>query len=421
MGICASDNKKFKKKKNPFGLRSTLERKLDSILDKQYAEEDYHVEKYMQNFNDITHNRIEDSLVLSNPQEDRSHSVLNPKLKSPKLKKKGLKRKKKPTKVPETEINEPTGPKKTGNEQNKAIILQKVPLKAKKLKLVTKQDAKEENLLNTECYEMLENLDKSNNLVSKDLDYEVMNEEFIQLKDFVDKKLELLSKKNHQLNLLKKGLQTHYSKETSTDLEMNLLSKQIDKKLERLNSKTENLNNMNDQLYKFMSNSHGKAQTLNKAGFQQTLDQITHEDVEIHQYQKTLTRRGSGLISPSLKYLNNIRKKSSIMSPCPLFGRQNSHLPSPMILSDITGINSGMLKQKVEKKLEKVEMNNQLLEFLTERLKKGKSEDKEEIKELMIEVKEKIIGKLRKVNLEDLEKEGGLEDSQGLVVWSDTE
>ena len=420
MGICASDNNKYKKKKNPFGLRSTLDRKLDSLFEKQYREQDQRPEKYAKNFNEITHNRIEDSLLLSNPQVDRSHSVLNPKTKSPKLKKKGLKHKKKKTKASENQINENTGPKKNVNE-HKAIILQKVPIKAKKPKLMIKKDAKEENLLNTECYEMLENLDKSNNLVSKDLDVEMMNEEFVQLKDFVNKKLELLSKKNHQLNLLKNGLQTHYSKETSTDLELNLLSKKIDKKIERLNSKTENLNNMNDQLFKFMSNSYGKAQTLDKAGFQQTLDQITHEDVEIHQFHKTLSRRGSGLISPSIKYLSNIRKKTTLMSPCPLFGRNpQSYQPSPMLLSDITGINSGMLREKVEKKLEKVDLDNQLLEFLTERLNK-KSENKEEIQELMIEVKEKIIGKLKKVNLDDLEKEGDLEDSQVLVVWSDAE
>ena len=84
------------------------------------------------------------------------------------------------------------------------------------------------------------------------------------------------------------------------------------------------------------------------------------------------------------------------------------------------GINSGMLRSKVEKKLEQVDMDTQMLEFLTARLKKGSNGDQEQIKDLITEVGGKIIGKLKKVHLDELEKEGQL-DSEGVVVWSDTD
>lgn len=422
MGACHTKNKK--KKKNNFGLASNFEKQLDSILEKEYSHDQENPSQFLQNLQDLTKNRIEASVDISFHPE-RSQSAMKTSIKSPRLKKHRLKRKVKASEESKTQDKDnelkPSNPK--------AITLKKVPIKTKRASKLSNLSNNSPDL-NGDYYEMLDNLDKSHNLISQNLDIELMNEEFKQLKDFVDKKLELLNKKEYQLNLIKNGLQNHYSKETSSDLDMNLLSKKIDKKIKKLNSKTENLNNLNDQLYKFMSNSHAQTQTMDKEGIQKTLDQITHPDPEIHQFQRTLNRENSvtgGLVSPNINYLKKtMKKKSTLISPGLSFPqKQMSHQPSPMLLMDLKEnsgmVNSGMLKDKVEKKLEKVEMDNQMLEFLTERLKKRKTkeENRDEIKELITEVEQKIIGKLKEVRLEDLDKDGGVEDSEGIVVWSD--
>lgn len=407
MGICHSD-----KKKN-FGLTSKLDKKLASILDKQYAVDEYDPSNYTKNLNEITQNVIENSVIV---KENRSTSVLKNNGKSPKVKKR-LNRKKK-------------NPEKTKNHENKneinekPIILKEVPKKKKKvIENIKNEKIENSPLLTGNYYELLDNLDKSNNLVSQNLDYDMMNEEFLELKEYVDKKLELLNKKEHQLNLLKEGLETHYSKETASNLDVNIISKKIDKKLKKVSSKTENLNNLNDQLYKFMSNTQSKANSLTKEGVQKALDNITKEDTDIYQYQKTLTSKGS-IISPNPKFLQkNMRKNSNYFSPCPLFPRKDLSHPSPLFFKDtntfIDGINSGMLKSKVEKKIEEIDQDNQKLEFLTSRLKTLDKEGNKDIEILLGQVEEKIFNKFKKVELDDLEK--GLDDSQGLVVWSDKE
>ena len=427
MGACHSEKKK---KKSNFAINSRIDNKLAAILEKEYSQDQYfsHHNDFMQNLHDITQNRIEDSLDLSQVQE-RSCSVMKPVGKSPRLKKPRIKRKKQ---TEETKTSQPENVEEN-NPKQKVIKLKKPPHVTKKKSRLPKvediEDEKESpNLKNGNYYELLDNLDKSRNLVSQNLDSETLNEEFKQLKEFVDKKLELLNKKEYQLNLIKNGLENHFQKETSTDLEMNILTKKLNKKIKKLNSKTDNLSHLHDQLYKFMSNTQSQANVMNKEGIQKTLDQITQPDPEIYQFQRTLTRRNSGtaagMVSPSISYLkkNMLKKKPSLCSPSPLFlQKQNSHQPSPMLLRDMReGINSGMLRSKVEKKLEQVDMDTQMLEFLTARLKKGSNGDQEQIKDLITEVGGKIIGKLKKVHLDELEKEGQL-DSEGVVVWSDTD
>lgn len=417
MGACHSN------KKRNFGLTSKLDKKLESILDKEYPVEEYHPDNYNKNFNDITNNVIENSMNITYPKE-RSHSIMRDnQQKSPKIKKR-LKRKKKNTeKTTQKPAENVESPYK--NQVNKAIILKEVPSEKKGKKKKVKEDEKDGEihlLTNTNYYELLDNLDKSNNYISQNLDYEVMNEEFLELKSFIDKKLELLSKKEYQLNLLKSGIENHFSKETNTNLDVNILSKKIEKKLKKVNSKAENLTNLNDQLYKFMSNTQSSASKLSMNGVHKAIEEITKENTEVLQYQKTLSRRGS-LISPNPKFLQkNMKKKSSFMSPCPLFPRKDLSHPSPLFFKENSiydGINSCMLKEKVEKKIEQVEQDNQQLEFLTNRLKKQIGGDKE-VDQLLTEVEEKIIGKFKKVHLDDLENDN-LDDSDGLVAWSDIE
>lgn len=424
MGICHSDQKK-KKKNNFFGLTSKLDKKLNSILDKEYGVEDHDDSNYMKNLEEITNNQIVNSLDISNLEPQRSQSMMRPVPRSSKLKKPRIKRQKKVIKEQKNPENTQPSPK----YQQKAIILKKVPNKNKNN--VTKVENPKNEMLNSpginaEYYELLDNLDKSNNLVAENLDVEIMNEEFLQLKEFVDKKLELLSKKEHQLNLLKKGIKTHYSKESNTDLELNIIAKKIEKKLERVSTKTENLNNLNGNLTKFMFMSNTQSNTNSMLKIQKTLDQITQRDPEINQFQRNFSRKNSGILSPNIQFLQkNMRKHSSMVSPSLLFLKPAwSNHASPMLLKDLANgmrIDSAALKNKVDKKIEKVDLDNQMLEFLSERMKICKEEDEDKITELLTEVNTKIIGKLKKFRLEDLDKEGGLDDSQGVVVWSDND